>query len=157
MGDMADLSTVFEFEKDFQQTLHCVPMAVRMKLDLSGVKLKLKEWLKLSEAERNEFLLMACNAPAEEEAFRARMTGLVKERTGETPELMPPPVRPPWEDAEHVPAPLAEKARSEGFSISPQAWADLSPLQRFALVKLSRPGHENKNFLPAAREFGLLP
>ncbi|MDA0674030.1 MAG: hypothetical protein O3C67_10055, partial [Cyanobacteria bacterium] len=33
--------------------------------------------------------------------------------------------------------------------------AGLIPLQRFALIKLSRPGHENRNFLPACQEFGL--
>ncbi|MEM6714613.1 MAG: nitrate reductase associated protein, partial [Cyanobacteria bacterium P01_C01_bin.147] len=34
-------------------------------------------------------------------------------------------------------------------------WADLSPLARFALCKLSRPGHENRNFLSALYEFNL--
>lgn len=29
-------------------------------------------------------------------------------------------------------------------------------LQRFALYKLTRPGHDNDNFLPAMREFGLV-
>ena len=32
----------------------------------------------------------------------------------------------------------------------------LSPLQRFTLVKLSRAKHDNVNFVPAMREFGLL-
>lgn len=35
-------------------------------------------------------------------------------------------------------------------------WAALLPLQRFALVKLARSRHENENFVPAMREFGLL-
>jgi hypothetical protein len=34
-------------------------------------------------------------------------------------------------------------------------WNELAPLQRFALVKLTRGGHENANFLPALREFGM--
>ncbi|MHC5830222.1 MAG: nitrate reductase associated protein, partial [Nostoc sp.] len=32
----------------------------------------------------------------------------------------------------------------------------LTPLQRFALIKLSRAGHENKNFPTAIAEFHLL-
>jgi hypothetical protein len=32
----------------------------------------------------------------------------------------------------------------------------LSVLQRFALFKLTRPGHDNDNLEPAMREFGLL-
>ncbi len=35
-------------------------------------------------------------------------------------------------------------------------WAGLSPLQRFAIFKLTRPGHTNENFVPAMREFGLI-
>jgi hypothetical protein len=31
----------------------------------------------------------------------------------------------------------------------------LTPLQRFALIKLTRSQHENNNFLPALIEFGL--
>ncbi|NEQ62650.1 MAG: nitrate reductase associated protein, partial [Moorea sp. SIO4A1] len=34
--------------------------------------------------------------------------------------------------------------------------AELTPIQRFALIKLTRPSHENKNFLPALKEFQLV-
>jgi len=36
-------------------------------------------------------------------------------------------------------------------------WRQLSELQRFALVKLSHPGHEHRNLPLALAEFGLLP
>ena len=41
--------------------------------------------------------------------------------------------------------------------VAEEQWAALAPLQRFALYKLTRPGHKNENFLPAMREFTLLP
>jgi hypothetical protein len=41
------------------------------------------------------------------------------------------------------------------MSISLAQWKDLNVLQRFALLKLTRPGHENKNFPKAMKEFGL--
>lgn len=34
----------FQFESDFVATLRCIPMIVRFKLDLCGVKLSLKAW-----------------------------------------------------------------------------------------------------------------
>lgn len=43
-----------------------------------------------------------------------------------------------------------------GVVISQDQWAALHPLQRFALVKLVRPGHEGHNIGPALKEFGLL-
>jgi hypothetical protein len=36
-------------------------------------------------------------------------------------------------------------------------WQALTELQRFTLLKLSRAKHDNVNFVPALREFGLLP
>jgi Conserved nitrate reductase-associated protein (Nitr_red_assoc) len=35
-------------------------------------------------------------------------------------------------------------------------WATLTPDQRFALLKLSRSNHENRNFLPALKEFQVI-
>ena len=39
---------------------------------------------------------------------------------------------------------------------SDAAWASLTVLQRFTLIKLTRDSHDNINFLPAMREFALL-
>jgi hypothetical protein len=41
------------------------------------------------------------------------------------------------------------------FPPSRSQWAALTPLQRFALIKLTRDNHDNVNFAPAMREFGL--
>ena len=38
-----------------------------------------------------------------------------------------------------------------------QQWSVLALMQRSVLVKLSRGGQDNVNFIPAIREFGLLP
>ena len=38
---------------------------------------------------------------------------------------------------------------------SDREWLGLSELERFAVVKLSRDNHDNVNFIPALREFGL--
>jgi hypothetical protein len=43
-----------------------------------------------------------------------------------------------------------------GLKIEPQRWSNLDELQRFALVKLSHPGHEHRNLPRALDEFGLL-
>jgi hypothetical protein len=142
------VSALFGFEGDLDHGgLPCVPMAVRMKLDQAGVKLDLRAWLGFSEDERRE-LLAAAGGPA----FRERVRVLAS-RTGNLPKDLLVPALPPWEE-KLPPADLARKAADEGVPLD--KWADLSPLQRFALLKLSRPGHENRNFLPACREFGLL-
>ncbi len=42
-----------------------------------------------------------------------------------------------------------------GIQLTPDFWRSLQDIQRFALLKLRRSHHENKNFLLALREFGL--
>jgi hypothetical protein len=51
---------------------------------------------------------------------------------------------------------VQEKANEIEHAIALDQWASLTPLQRFALIKLSRSGHENRNFLPALQEFDLV-
>lgn len=152
----AELCTLFTFERDLAERLACVPMAVRFKLDVAGVKISLKDWVRLVPAERQELLGLRFDGPREVDEFRARITVLVRERTGTAPPPMPLDDPPSWETGGQVPAPVQSKAAEVGVSISDQAWSGLSPLRRFALVKLSRARHDNANFLPALREFGLV-
>lgn len=64
---------------------------------------------------------------------------------------------PSWMVTDSVPTEVSEKARGIGSAVDPAAWAALDELQRFALVKLARPGHENRNFPAALAEFGAEP
>ena len=60
---------------------------------------------------------------------------------------------PPWMDAGTIPESVSAKAQELDITISLEQWASLQPIERFALIKLSRSSHENKNFLPALQEF----
>lgn len=145
----------FGFESDFVDSMRCIPMAARLRLDRTGVKLKLNEWSKLDPDLRMALAQGPCGSPVERDLWKAEITGLVAKACGAAPSLLPEAVAEIWEDAGSVPDQVRDQARSLGLSVDPAAWAALSPLQRFALVKLSRPGHENRNFRPAMEEFGL--
>jgi len=147
---------LFDFESDFVATLRCVPMAVRFKLDRVGVKLTLRQWSRFTAADRHEFLSRACRSPDEQESYRARLEALVHERTGDAAKPLPAPEPPLWETADGPPP--AVTAFAEAIGVGPpsrQAWRELAELQRFVLIKLSRDNHDNVNFVPALREFGL--
>jgi hypothetical protein len=143
----------FQFEADFVATQRCIPMCVRYKLDMSGVKLKLNEWSKLDPEYRSRLANMPFLTASEVYEFGLFLIGLVVVSSGGAPELMTPPER-VW-DSHTVPPQVAEKASLSGVQISDAAWNKLGWLQRYALLKLSRPGHEGENFAPALREFGL--
>ncbi len=130
-------------------------MAVRRKLDLAGVKLKLQHWSELGEAERAELLAWADDAAAVEalrEHLLARTAGL---SAGQAKEL-PRPNGEPWQQREQLPVVLAASCAQLGLAVHSEGWGELSELQRFALVKLSHPGHEHRNLPRALAEFGLL-
>lgn len=148
---------LFAFEMDFSDTLRCIPMAVRRKLDLSGIKLTLRQWNRFTREERAALLGLPCETPAEAEAYQAELVRLVRERTSEEAKALPAVIAPDWRRVDRVPAAVEAFARSLGVEPPGAAqWRALSELQRFALLKLTRDNHDNANFLPAMREFGLL-
>ena len=144
----------FQFEQNFVESLRCIPMAVRHRLDCCGVKLKLHHWNALALDDRRALLEWPCGTTAEMAAYGDRLKDLAEARTGDRPKDLPIDDAPPWRSGA-VPDAVRDRAAAEHLIITDQRWQALSELQRFALVKLSRPSHENANFCPAIIEFGL--
>ncbi|HEY9851813.1 MAG TPA: nitrate reductase associated protein [Leptolyngbyaceae cyanobacterium] len=150
------MSNFFEFEADFVESLRCIPMQVRYKLDTCGIKLKLSDWNHFTQAEREGLVEMPCTTPAEIQTYHQFLHDLVVEKTGTPASELPVESHPAWMDSTTVPVNVEQKAREFGVILTPEKWANLAPLQRFALIKLSRSSHENSNFLPAMKEFNLI-
>jgi hypothetical protein len=150
------VSEFFEFEQDFVASLRCIPMQVRFKLDTCGVKLKLHQWNVLTQDDRQQLLDRSCEGLANVQAYRAFLQALILARSGEVASLLEISADPDWLNVSQIPDSVLEKAKSVGETVLVKQWEDLKPLQRFALIKLSRSGHENSNFRPALEEFGLV-
>jgi len=149
---------VFDFEYDFGGDLRCIPMSVRQKLDATGIKLTLKQWNRIPEDGRRALLAGDCDTAPQLDAYRRQLERLIAAHTGTPVEHAEVDPAPPWADATRVPERVSRWAVSVGVMPPTAAqWAALSSLQRFALFKLTRPGHKNENFVPAMREFGVLP
>lgn len=148
---------IFAFELDFGGTLRCIPMSVRLKLDQTGVKLSLKQWNRLPEDARRQLVERPCDEPVQIESYQRYLISLIERFTMTSAELLPIDSSPPWMDDSTIPERICDWARGLGVaSPSIDQWAILTPLQRFALFKLTRPGHSNDNFIPAMREFSML-
>ncbi len=146
----------FQFEADFVESLRCIPMQVRMKLDTCGVKLKLTHWHQFTQQERQTLVELSCSTSEEISNYRQYLQHLVTQHTGQPASNLPIDPNPAWMDARTIPASIQEKAEEFAVKLTPEQWASLTPAQRFALIKLSRPSHENKNFLPALKEFQIV-
>ncbi|NWF61386.1 MAG: nitrate reductase associated protein [Fischerella sp.] len=149
------MSEFFQFEADFVNSLRCIPMQVRCKLDTCGIKLKLSDWNHMTQLERQNLVELPCTTESEIQAYRKYIQELILQRTGTPAAELPVKAHPAWMDASTVPSSVYEKAQEVGVTITTEHWSNITPLQRFALIKLSRPGHENKNFIPALKEFNL--
>lgn len=146
----------FKFEEDFmEENVRCIPMVVRFKLDIVGIKLKLAEWSRFKPDERIELALLPVSNPAAILKYHRQLTGLIAKHTGKQPTALSIDTAPAWHNAQQIPELLQEKMQEIKLSITLGKWQKLTHIQRFALLKLCRPGHENKNFPKAVLEFGL--
>jgi hypothetical protein len=146
-------SVFFKFESDFVDSLRCIPMIVRFKLDTCGIKLKLDQWNRFTEGDRQQLVHLPCESSEEIEVYRKNVCDLVFQHTRSLASNLPIDEHPPWLDRENIPEIVQEKASAVGAEVSQAEWYALEPIQRFALIKLSRSSHENRNFLPALQEF----
>ncbi|MDB5020053.1 MAG: hypothetical protein JWQ28_1180 [Pedobacter sp.] len=147
----------FNFEEDFvEDNIRCIPMVVRFKMDAVGVKLKLSEWSKFKPKERVKLALMPIDMASELENYHQYLTSLISSYTGNTATNMEVDRQPAWGNIQQIPDLLIEKALEIQLELSTEQWQQLTDIQRFALLKLCRPGHENKNFSKAVIEFGLM-
>jgi hypothetical protein len=145
----------FQFEADFVESLRCIPMQVRYKLDTCGVKLKLHHWHQFTDRDRRNLLDRPCDTLASIQDYRQQLRQLVQTQTGAYPKDLPIEDKPPWSQTDVIPVDVLTEAARFDRAISIKQWRSLGELQRFALIKLSLPGHENRNFQPALIEFGL--
>jgi hypothetical protein len=148
-------SPFFQFEIDFIDSLRCIPMVVRYKLDTCGIKLKLDHWHQFSQRERQLCVDQPCSTPGEIQDYRTLLQNLVMRYTGALPKDLEIPTTFTWDNLQEIPQATQDQAQYLGLGLTLEQWQNLETIQRFVLIKLSRPSHENRNFLPALQEFGL--
>lgn len=146
----------FDFERDFiERNVRCIPMIVRFKMDRAGIKLKLSEWSQFRTSERIELALRPCSNEKEARLYHEYLSWIIRRYTDGDATGLEVDQSPGWAEKNYVPPTLQNKAAEFGWHITAWQWEELTDLQRFALLKLCRPGHESKNFPKAMKEFGL--
>lgn len=150
---MADF---FKFEADFVDSLRCIPMQVRLKLDTCGVKLKLHHWHQFNQLEKEKLVQQPCSNFQEVINYKRDLQDLILSKTGEYAKELEISLNPAWQNLAEIPEQVSNKAQEFNLNLTVEQWQKLTDLQRFALIKLSQSGHENNNFLPALKEFKLL-
>jgi hypothetical protein len=143
----------FKFEDEVHQSLSCVPMAVRRKLDQIGLKIGLEQWQQLGLGER----LAVCHLPVdsieEQEVARIFMREAVRTRSGGELKELPEEVRRSASPPPSPPAILVAHARAAGIALGQPEWARLDDDERYALIKLGGSATPSHNLTAALQEF----
>jgi len=150
------MSHYFQFEADFVESLRCIPMEVRLKLDTCGIKLKLNHWHQFNLEEREKLVNLPCNTQTEINDYHDFLQNLIINKTGSPAKELIIENSPLWLNKNQIPEQVQNKAKEFNLMINLNQWQNLTDLQRFALIKLSLSGHENNNFFPALKEFNLI-
>jgi hypothetical protein len=144
-------SHCFGFEQDFVGHWRCIPLCVRRKLDLIGLKLKLNHWLAMSQAQR-QALVDWDDQPAALAAMAEHCRTLTRSMADGEAKPLPPAHEEPWQLSTLVAAHVAAAASERGIALGVEQWHQLNELERFALCKLARPGHDHHNLEAAFSE-----
>jgi hypothetical protein len=143
----------YRYESEIYPDLSRVPLHVRMKLDLTGVKISLKGWLAFGLEERWVLCHLPVETEEEKENFSSYLDFLSHRYFGEKIALVPPVTGPPWEDPSCIPASVQGMSQKTGQSITLQEWSRWNIYQRYALYKLSTSKNEPEEFSGLLSEF----
>lgn len=142
----------FRCESEFYPTLSRVPLHVRMKLDLAGIKFSLKDWLAFSLEERTVLCHLPVDAPDERQAFIAYLEFLSRKCLGAPLALTAPANRLLWDNVDRIPEPVAAKSAARNQSVAVEEWARWNFFQRYALYKTAISENEPEAFFDILKE-----
>lgn len=136
----------FRCESEFYPALSRVPLHARMKLDLAGVKLSLKDWLAFSFEERTVLCHFPVDAEEEMRVFIAYLEFLSQKYLGAPLARTAPVNRSVWDDGDRIPDPVNQRSAARSQSLTAEEWSRWNSCYRYALYKTAISRNEPEAF-----------
>lgn len=127
---------LFGFESGYAGDLRFMPMAIRYRSDLAGLKLGLDGWRALPLAARRRLLELAVDTVRDDPGFRTALIAACVEHAVTVPDPVPVSDPAAWSAAGGPPFEAGDWPRLG------EAWGGLDDLSRYALGKLARSRRE---------------
>ncbi len=143
----------YRFESEIYPDLSRIPLHVRLKLDLTGVKISLNDWLAYSMEERAALCHLPVETEDEKKTFASYLDFLSRRYHGQQAKLTKPIVDPPWENPVRIPDSVSAKSKDIGKPVTTDEWNGWNVYQRYAVYKLSISKNEPEKFEQALQEF----
>jgi hypothetical protein len=143
----------FRYESEFYPTLSRVPLHLRMKLDLTGARISLNDWLSFSLEERTALCHLPVDADEEKQAFVSYLDFLSR-KYSRAPVAMTGAVSSSlWDTPNRIPGPVAHKSAEKGQVVTEEEWSRWKSYQRYALYKTSVSKSDPEEFFAVLTEF----
>ena len=145
----------FKFEDEMHESLQCVPMAVRRKLDRVGLKIGLEQWKSLDRGERLAICHFPVDSSEECDGLGVFIREAMKRRFGVEPKSLTEAQKASAEPPAAPPDRVVSHARAAGFDLSHAIWSRLDGDERFALLKMGDAEMPSHNLGAALKEFAV--
>ena len=119
---MEQSSHCFEFEDEFIGDLRCIPLCVRRKLDLIGLKLKLQHWQELSHDDKRKIVYWSDSIDDLDALKSYLISKTSRSRIGQAKEILISKDE-PWLLSGTVPDFIDVEASKYTFQISQRIWS----------------------------------
>jgi hypothetical protein len=141
----------FDLEGDIHRTLEFIPLAVRRKLDLAGLKLSLAAWTAMTRAERLAVCHLPVDGPGDLEVYREAVAGFAERAGHPAAPLEGGPLDGSAWGASRIPESVAARAPR----LWAAQWSALPEEARYVLFRLSEPRRGPEKLEAALRELRL--
>jgi hypothetical protein len=143
----------YRHESDIYPSLSRIPLHVRMKLDVTGIKISLKDWLAFSIEERTVLCHLPVQTEEEKQAFASYLDFLSRRYRGEPVAKTEAMSDSLWDSVLQVPATVARKSASQIPPVTIEEWRRWKSHQRYALYKMALSQSDPEQFFAVLKEF----
>ena len=141
----------YQYEAEFYPTLSRLPLDVRRKLDLTGIKLSLKDWQAFSIEERTILCHLPVDTADEAQALSQYIDFLSRRYFGKAMEKTAPLDPMLWQPAS-VPQTVIERSAVIDQPVTPNEWRQWPSHDRYALYKAAVSQSQPEAFEPVLRQ-----
>ena len=124
----------YDYEAEYYPSLSRLPLDLRHKLDVAGIKISLKDWLAFSFEERTVLCHFPCENDEERQVFTTYLDFLARQYLGKPTGKTEPMDSALWSGSA-VPDAVAQNSSSLGLAVTVTAWRSWPSHQRYALYK----------------------
>ena len=125
---------------------------MRLKLDVTGIKIALKDWLAFSIEERTILCHLPIETEEEREAFTSYLDFLSRRYCGAARGTTAAISTSLWDNPDQVPEPIAAKSEAQCPPVTVNEWSRWKSYQRYALYKTALSKGDPGQFFAVLKE-----